>query len=43
MMDVKQEVSSSGFGLGVCLLIIFFWGDPDLCDALIHFLMALKP
>ena len=27
-------------GLGsILLLFIFFWGEPDLVDALIHFLM----
>jgi hypothetical protein len=29
---------SFGFGL-FWLLPIFFWGDPDLCDALIYWLM----
>lgn len=35
-----MKVSIDSWGLGICLLILFFSGDPDLCDALIHFLMG---
>lgn len=34
---VKVEVSSGW--LAIAILQIFFYGDPDLSDALIHFLM----
>lgn len=27
-------------GLGLAMLLIMFWGEPDLCDALIQFLIA---
>ena len=26
---------------GLALLIIMFWGDPDIADAIIHFLMSV--
>ena len=41
MSENKISVDSSGgmFVLGVFLLIIMFWGEPDLHDALIYSLM----
>jgi len=37
--DMNINNSSSSDSVGIALLIIFFWGKPDLCDALIHWLM----
>lgn len=34
-----SPVVASGFWVGVALMMIFFWGEPDLNDALIAFLM----
>lgn len=43
MIPNKAATSSSsavGGGVGsIGLLILFFWGDPDIADAIIHFLM----
>ncbi len=41
MSDDKRINVSAGdsSSLAIALLIIFFWGTPDLCDALIHWLM----
>ena len=33
-VTVERSVS------GLTLLLLAFWGDPDLWDALIHFLMS---
>jgi hypothetical protein len=40
--NTSFNVDSSGgmFILGVVLLVILFWGEPDLHDALIHRLMG---
>ena len=35
----KAKAEVSGFGLGICLILIFFWGEPDLIGALIYWLM----
>lgn len=37
-------MSNDGFsfgisGVAIAMLLIAFWGEPDLIDALIHFLM----
>lgn len=38
--DRKINVEAGGTGwLAIALLLIFFYGKPDLCDALIHWLM----
>ena len=37
---IKVDVSSGMFVLGVFLLIILFWGEPDIHDAIIHGLMT---
>ena len=36
----KIDFASGVFVFGVFTLIIFFWGEPDLHEALIHNLMA---
>ena len=36
----KVDFSGGMFVLGVFVLIILFWGEPDLHDALIHHLMG---
>jgi hypothetical protein len=33
------NVDSDAAFIGFALLVIFCWGDPDLLDALIHWLM----
>jgi len=38
-MSNSSSVSSSGIELAG--LIIMFWGEPDLCDALIQFFLSL--
>jgi len=38
-MSNNNNVSSGGIGL--VGLIIMFWGEPDLCDSLIQFFLAL--
>ena len=40
---VKIDFSGGIFFLGIFLLIILFWGEPDLHDALIHRLMDTPP
>jgi hypothetical protein len=40
---VKIDLASATFILGIVLLIILFWGDPDLHDGLVHRLMADHP
>ena len=40
---VKIDLASATFILGIVLLIILFWGDPDLHDGLLHCLMADNP
>jgi hypothetical protein len=35
----KVEVSGGGGYVAIALILIFFYGDPDLSDALIHWLM----
>jgi len=37
--NYSAPVVASGFWVGFALLMIFFWGEPDLKDALIDFLM----
>ena len=44
ILEAKKNEAESGYppgGLYIAfvLLVIFFWGEPDLVDALIHFLM----
>ncbi|MGB1153423.1 MAG: hypothetical protein ACPG4F_04575 [Paracoccaceae bacterium] len=34
----SSPVVASGFWVGFALLMIFFWGEPDLRDVLIAFL-----
>lgn len=38
--SIKIDFSGGMFILGIFLLIIFFWGEPDLHGALIHRLMS---
>lgn len=38
-IKVGHNIEVSGGLAGLALLFIFFWGDPDLCDALIYWLM----
>lgn len=38
---VKVECSTGGGYIAIALLLIFFYGDPDLVDALIHYLTAI--
>jgi len=43
--DKSINIENTGggtFSLAVALLIIFTTGEPDLIDALIHFLMGVK-
>ena len=40
--DRKIDFASGVFVFGVFALIILFWGEPDLHDALIHNLMATE-
>jgi hypothetical protein len=37
-MSQKIELSTGGGWLALALLLIAFWGEPDLIDALIEFL-----
>ena len=37
---VKIDLASAAFILGIILLIILFWGDPDLHDGIMHRLMS---
>ena len=37
---VKVDFSGGIFLLGVFVLIVLFWGEPDLHDALVHNLMG---
>ena len=39
MTDSNIEVDTGAWFIGVALLVIAFWGEPDVIDALIHFLM----
>jgi hypothetical protein len=39
-VDVKIDLSGAMFVLGVFVLIILFWGKPDLHDAIIYRLMG---
>jgi ABC-type uncharacterized transport system permease subunit len=39
MSDKKVEISGGGGWIALALLIIFFWGDPDIADAIIAGLM----
>lgn len=44
MGDLFSMSEDNGFSVGfeivgIALLFIAFWGEPDLVDALIHFLM----
>jgi hypothetical protein len=39
-VDVKVDLAGASFVLGVFVLLILFWGKPDLHDAIIHRLMA---
>lgn len=38
-MRPEVEVEVNLFWLAAVLWAVFFWGDPDLHDALIHWLM----
>jgi len=38
---MNTSSSSSAGGIGLAGLIIMFWGEPDLCDSLIQFFLAL--
>ncbi len=38
--NVKIDFAGGVFLLGVFVLIILFWGEPDLHDAIIHRLMG---
>lgn len=42
MDDRKPTIDLTGatFVLGVFVLVILFWGEPDLHDAMIHHLMS---
>ena len=37
---VKIDLAGAAFILGIILLIILFWGDPDLHDGIMHRLMS---
>jgi hypothetical protein len=37
--EKQREEMPSGFYIALLLWIVAFWGEPDLVDALIHFLM----
>jgi uncharacterized membrane protein len=39
---VKVEVSTGAGWLSIALLVIAFYGDPDLVDALIRYLSTTK-
>lgn len=39
--SIKINNNGSEF-LGIVLLIIMFWGAPDIADAIIHFLMRAQ-
>lgn len=39
-MSGKCGDDSIGFAMVVCTLIVFTYGDPDLLDAIIHYLMS---
>lgn len=43
MSDKNVNVEVDFSYLALALLVIFFWGDPDLCDAMIHYFMSAKP
>jgi hypothetical protein len=43
MSDEPKVKISQDSGLWIALLFIFFYGTPDLCDALIHWLMKATP
>lgn len=36
---MKIDVSNENGWVAFALLVIFFYGDPDIADAIIHFLM----
>lgn len=38
--SIKVDFSGGMFVLGVFLLIILFWGEPDLHDAILYRLMG---
>ena len=40
---IKQSVDLETWPIGIAILLVFFYGEPDLCDALIHYLMQAKP
>ena len=39
MSDSKIELDGGGGWVALAILIVYFWGDPDLHDALIGWLM----
>lgn len=44
LLTTDERMSNDGFsfgisGVAIAMLLIAFWGEPDLIDALIHFLM----
>jgi len=41
MSTNNNTIDSGSTGTGLALLAIMFWGDPDIADAIIHFLMGL--
>ena len=42
MSDDKRSVTVNGGGdwIACAIIVVFCYGDPDLLDALIHYLMA---
>lgn len=36
----NNNTTINGGGIGLAGLFIMFWGDPDIADAIIHFLMS---
>lgn len=37
--DSKTNITISNGGIGLAGMFIMFWGDPDIADAIIHYLM----
>jgi len=37
--NINVSIDGGGAYIAIALLFIFFLGDPDLCDATIHWLM----
>ena len=38
--NAKVDFPGGMLVLGICILIVFFWGEPDIHDAIIHSLMG---